>query len=311
MHVGQHFVEILPEAGSARMIDSTKGGGAVGNEAVLAFYRALPFNYRMSAKEHARTIRAVDQIAHYPCLTPLLKPGVSVLDVGCGTGWFSLSAAVHYRATVTGIDFNEVAVARAREVARALGVAADFQTVDIFNFDSPARYDIVASLGVLHHTGDCARALRICADHVGIGGHLFIGLYHLYGRRPFLDHFQQLKAAGASDAEMLAQYRILHSSISDETHLRSWFRDQVLHPLETQHTLRELVPVLEDAGFSVEATSINGFRPFDRLDDLFDLEPQLEMVGRERLARQEYYPGFFVFLARRRGVPETARAPHD
>jgi len=95
------------------------------------------------------------------------------------------------------------------------------------------------------------------------------------GGVPFSTIFKQLKARGASDTEMLAAYRRLHSSISDETQLRSWFRDQVLHPLESQHTLRELIPILDEGGFSVRATSINGFKPFDRLEDLFDLEAQL------------------------------------
>jgi SAM-dependent methyltransferase len=291
------------------MNDSGQARGVGGDGAVLAFYRELPFNYRVSTEEHAKTIRAVDQIAHYPCVRPLLKPGISVLDVGCGAGWFTLSAAVHYQAKVTGIDFNDVAIARAREVASVLRVPADFHTADLFTFKAAAPFDFVASMGVLHHTGDCGRALRVCAGHVRVGGHLLIGLYHRYGRRPFLDHFRRLKSAGASESEMMADYRRLHSSLSDETHLRSWFRDQVLHPLETQHTLRELAPLLEDAGFSIEATSLNGFRPFARLEELFDLEPQLEAVGRERLAGRQYYPGFFVFLARRHAEAPTSVTP--
>lgn len=270
------------------------------NSDVLAFYRELPFNYRESAQEHAKKIRAVNQIAQYSPLAPLLRKGVGVLDVGCGTGWFSVSAAHHYGARVTGIDFNEVAIARAREVAGALDVAVDFQTADLFQFDGKASFDVVVSLGVLHHTNDCHGAIRrLCAHHVKPGGHLFVGLYHSYGRRPFLDYFRKLKQAGADETELFAHYRRLHSGLTDETHLRSWFRDQVIHPHETQHTLQELAPLLKEQGLRVVATSINGFSPFESLEGLFDAERGLEKIGIDRLAGNQYYPGFFVCLARK------------
>jgi SAM-dependent methyltransferase len=272
---------------------------AAANPDVLAFYRELPFNYRESAREHAAQVRAVDQIARYPVLPPLLRKGCSVLDVGCGAGWFSLSAAYHYRAAVTGIDFNEVATARAREVANALRVAARFETADLFRWESSTPFDVVVSLGVLHHTNDCLAALRRCAQHVRPGGHLFVGLYHRYGRRPFLEHFRRLQAAGAGEAELLEHYRRLHASLTDEVHLRSWFRDQVLHPHETQHTLREIVPLLQDCGLSLVSTSLNGFARLGDIEALLAAEPGLETIGAERLARGEYYPGFFLFLARK------------
>lgn len=270
------------------------------NPDVLTFYRELPFNYRESANEHANKIRAIDQIEQYAPLSRLLFRGTSVLDVGCGAGWFGNSAAYHYEASVTAIDFNEVAVARAREVSRALGVVVDFQTADLFQFHRPAKFDIVVSLGVLHHTNDCHAALRrLCSCYVKPGGHLFVGLYHSHGRRPFLDYFSQLKLAGANESELFARYRRLHSTLTDETHLRSWFRDQVLHPHETQHTLRELAPLLEEMGLSIVATSVNGFASIKSLNELFEVEPNLEKIGAERLARNQYYPGFFVFLARK------------
>jgi 2-polyprenyl-3-methyl-5-hydroxy-6-metoxy-1,4-benzoquinol methylase len=265
----------------------------------MAFYRELPFNYRGCPQEHAAHICAVDQIRRYPVLVPLLRKGCSVLDVGCGAGWFSLSAAYHYRAAVTGIDFNEVAIARARDVAKALRVAVQFETADLFRWESGAPFDIVASLGVLHHTNDCLAALRRCAQHVRSGGHLFVGLYHRYGRRTFLEHFRGLRAAGAGEAELLEHYRRLHASLTDEVHLRSWFRDQVLHPHETQHTLREVVPLLQDCGLGLVSSSLNGFAPFGDVEELFAAEPALEAVGAERLARGQYYPGFFLFLARK------------
>jgi hypothetical protein len=97
-----------------------------------------------------------------------------------------------------------------------------------------------------------------------------------------------MKGAGASEAEMLDLYRSLHSSLSDDLQLISWFRDQVLHPYETQHTLRELIPVLEASGMQIVSTSINGFSPFGSIDQLCDAEPQLEKIDIERLKQGRF-----------------------
>jgi len=201
---------------------------------------------------------------------------------------------------VTGIDFNEVATAPAREVAGALGVNAQFETADLSIYRPTKPFDVVVTIGVLMCTNDCFAAVRrVCAEFMRPGGHVFIGLYHLYGRKPFLDHFARLRAAGATEAEMMAEYRRLHP-LDDETHLRSWFRDQVLHPHETQNTLAEMLPILNETGMTLLSTSINQFGPVDDIDAVLRLEPRFEKMGEQRLAEGRYFPGFFVFLARKR-----------
>jgi SAM-dependent methyltransferase len=272
------------------------------NAAVLAFYRDLPFNQRTGVAEHVRAVTGTDAAAAYPPLPPLLGPGTRVLDAGCGVGWLALGIAHHHGAAVTGIDFNPMAIERAREVARRLNLAADFRVADLFLYEPDAPFDVAIAIGVLHHTNDCGAGLaRLARTCVRPGGHLLVGLYHSYGRRPFLDHFRALRAAGASEEEMLARYRRLHSWIGDETQLRSWFRDQVLHPHETQHTLQEMAPVLERNGMRLVSTSINRFQPFDGLDELFEQEKTFAGIAEERLKTGQYFPGFFVFLARKDG----------
>ena len=272
------------------------------NAEVLEFYKTLPFNIRESVAGSVDSVKRTDHAAAYPVLAPLLHPGVRVLDVGCGTGWMSNSLALHHGASVTGLDFNPVAIARAREVAEATGLPTQFVAGDLFTYQPEEPFDLVISLGVLHHTDHCIAAVRrVCEDFVRPGGHVLIGLYHRYGRKPFLDHFAQLRAAGASDDDMFARYRQLHSQINDDTLLMSWFRDQVLHPHETQHTLEEMLPVLDDAGCELVATSINRFEPITSRQSLSAAEPEYERVGAERLKANQYFTGFFVFLARKGG----------
>ena len=110
-----------------------------------------------------------------------------------------------------------------------------------------------------------------------------------------------MKADGANEDEMLERFRELDSHIKDETHLMSWFRDQVLHPHETQHTLKEMVGLIDDCGMTLESTSINRFQPFDSADDIYVQEQGYADLAAERLTAGQYFPGFFVFLARKAG----------
>ena len=79
----------------------------------------------------------------------------------------------------------------------------------------------------------------------------------------------------------------------------SWFRDQVLHPHETQHSYEEIESLLREEGFVVERTSINDFKSMPPLDTLIRLEKQLERKSQLALSKgRRYFPGFFVVWAR-------------
>ena len=268
------------------------------NPTVLAFYKELPFNLRETAEQHANAIRVRNAVQEFPALVPLLGKQTRVIDVGCGTGWLGCGIAHHYGSQVTGIDFNPVAIGRAREIAASLGVTAHFEVADLFLFEPEALMDVAISMGVLHHTDNCHAAIRrLCSSFIRPGGHVFIGLYHTYGRKPFLDHFQAMKDKGASEDEMFAAYAKLHSWNKDEIHLLSWFRDQVLHPHETQHTLEEMLPLLESEGMRLVSASLNRFQPFRLVEELLALERAMEETGKQRLNEGKYFPGFFAFLA--------------
>jgi hypothetical protein len=97
---------------------------------------------------------------------------------------------------------------------------------------------------------------------------------------------------------LLERYRQLHPRVGDdETHLRSWFRDQVLHPHETLHTLAELLPVLQSAGLELTTTSLNAFATIDDLAAVLAGETAQRDVALQRLQQGRYFPGFFLVMA--------------
>jgi SAM-dependent methyltransferase len=240
-------------------------------------------------------------VSAYPTLVELLQPDTYVIEIGCGAGWLTNSIAYHYGSRIRAVDFNPVAIERATSVARALDVAPSFEVADLFLFRPEEAADLVVSLGVLHHTNDCHQAIRHVITHcLKPGGHAFIGLYHTYGRRPFLEHFRKMQEAGASEDEMFAHYCRLMPQTTDPTHARSWFRDQVLHPHETQHTLAEMLPLIDECGADLVSTSINRFRKIVDLKEVLAEEAKYEEVSRQWLSESKYFPGFFVFLLRKR-----------
>ena len=270
------------------------------SDEVLAFYKELPFNYRSTVGSTVKAIKKQNMLKAYPMVAQLLSKKTTVLDVGCGAGWLSNSIAHHYGCAVQGIDFNPVAIERAQQVSNGLEASSTFSVQDLFLYRPKPAFDAVLSLGVLHHTNNCREALKSIATYtVKQGGYIFVGLYHAYGRAPFLQYFENLKAKGANEDTLFDAYKELHSTMNDETQLLSWFRDQVLHPHETQHTLEMVCEVFDECGIELVSTSINKFQSINSREDLYETEKTYLELGRQKLKEKTYFPGFFVALGKK------------
>lgn len=112
--------------------------------------------------------------------------GASFLDLGCGSGLFSL-AARRLGARVTSVDYDPQSVACARELRqRYFADDADWRieegsALDRGYLESLGPFDIVYSWGVLHHTGAMWTALENAALPVPAGGRLFVSIYNDQG----------------------------------------------------------------------------------------------------------------------------------
>ena len=112
--------------------------------------------------------------------------GIQFLDVGSGSGLFSL-AARRLGASVLSFDFDSEAVA-CTESLRDQYFPDDrnwrIQRGDILDqgfIESLDTYDIVYSWGVLHHTGAMRVALENIASVVKEDGYLFVAIYNDQG----------------------------------------------------------------------------------------------------------------------------------
>lgn len=110
--------------------------------------------------------------------------GRSFLDVGCGSGLFSLSAMNLGAEMVYSFDFDPDSVGCAEYLRDRFHPDTDRWTIergsalDAEYLQSLGRFDVVYSWGVLHHTGDMWRALALVADMVKPGGTLVISIYN-------------------------------------------------------------------------------------------------------------------------------------
>jgi cyclopropane-fatty-acyl-phospholipid synthase len=154
-----------------------------------------------------------------------LKPGMRLLDVGCGWGSLALHAAQHYGVDVVGITLsNEQADYARKQVAEAgLTEQVDIRVQDYRELDD-GPFDAISSVGM--------------AEHVGLG--------------PYAEYaailFSQLKPGGRLLNHQIAA--IHPKPRKDQDHRRS-FIDAYVFPDGELAPIGTTVAQLEDAGFEV------------------------------------------------------------
>jgi SAM-dependent methyltransferase len=126
---------------------------------------------------------------------PLAKPTPDILIAGCGTGRHAVETAQqHPSARILAIDLSLASLAYATRKARELRVAnVTFDQADILQLGSLRRaFDVIESVGVLHHLRDPLEGWRILLSLLRPGGFMRVGLYssparqHISAARTFI-----------------------------------------------------------------------------------------------------------------------------
>ncbi len=123
-------------------------------------------------------------------LRPSDLKGKLVLDVGCGMGRFA-EVATRWGARVVGIDFSAAAQVAAKNLSDRDFVALQ---ADVFSLPfAPETFDCIYSMGVLHHTPDCEKAVKLLPQYLKPGGTLAVWLYSGYNKwYRFSDQYRKI-----------------------------------------------------------------------------------------------------------------------
>lgn len=112
----------------------------------------------------------------------------SFLDIGCGSGLFSLAAHL-LGARVYSFDYDTNSVTCTNQLReRYLSGSQDWtvaqgSVLDAEHIDGLGKFSIVYSWGVLHHTGSMWKALQLAGNAVAADGRLFISIYNDQGAK--------------------------------------------------------------------------------------------------------------------------------
>jgi tetratricopeptide (TPR) repeat protein/SAM-dependent methyltransferase len=218
---------------------------------------------------------------------PLRKEtDVSILVAGCGTGLHSLDTARRYpNARVLAIDLSLSSLAYAQRKTVEAGVTSiRYAQADILRLGElaasdtgEASFDLIESVGVLHHLQDPVAGWKALLERLRPGGFMSIGLYSETARRPVVMAreliAQQGYQAAISDIRRFRQELIARRDEPEYRHLTqggdfftlSGCRDLLFHVNEHRFTLPQLAGLLRELnlnflGFILDQSIIDLYR---------------------------------------------------
>jgi tRNA (mo5U34)-methyltransferase len=92
---------------------------------------------------------------------------MSVLDIGCNAGFYSLELKQRGADRVLGIDWDDEYLEQARFAAEVTGSDVEFRKLSVYDLGAlEERFDIVLFMGVLYHLRHPLLALDLIHEHV-------------------------------------------------------------------------------------------------------------------------------------------------
>ena len=193
-----------------------------------------------------------------PALDERLSAGISVLDVGCGSGnALNLMAGAYPASRFTGYDFSSEAISNAKKQAEASQlVNAHFEVKDVAKLDEQNSYDLITAFDAIHDQARPAEVLRGIAQALKpdgvflmqeIAGSSFVqnNLSHPLG--PFCYTISCMHCMTVS----LAQGGDGLGAMWGEEKARAMLNDAGLHPAQVKclsHDILNIYYIIEKSG---------------------------------------------------------------
>ncbi len=202
-------------------------------EDIKAFYSQIHFPGRYTGEDLKFYEEQGINNVYLKEIDRFLVDGMSVLDVGCGTGLVSNLFALHRpNCQITAVDFSD-SIDYASTFAQENGITnVKWVKKDFLNFKTTKQYDMIICCGVLHHIPEYEQALAKMKGLLKPGGKLMLAVYNKYGK--LLKHVCNIK---------------YHNDVL--------YKDQELNPFELSFTHRQVMAMCKDLTFELVTPSYN------------------------------------------------------
>jgi SAM-dependent methyltransferase len=221
-------------------------------------------------------VRALYEENPYPRWLGLLRPAPlprqpgpppTVLVAGGGTGQHPIHTALSRPdSDVLAVDLSRASLAYATRMAKRYGASnLSFRQADILELGALGRhFDIIESIGVLHHLEDPLAGWRVLAGMLKPGGSMRIGLYSAIARKPlqaarilvrereFPSTPEGIRAARQAIIALPEDDPARSVLESDDFYSASGCRDLVMHVQEHAFTLPHIAQYLGELGLRFE-----------------------------------------------------------
>ena len=256
--------------------------------------------------------------------------GAAVLDAGCGTGTtITLIARMQPKAEALGVDLTPASLTIAEANQQKLGLAnLSFREANILDMDLGKKFDVILSLGVLHHLADMVAGLKNLARHLKNEGVVLLWLYGKHGRQRLnlnqrffrvllqgesvlANKVRLAKEVLASFPQELIECRFNLPESAKESDFQAaldyvlkndaWLVDQFLHVNEQTLAMEDVLALLDDAGLALDewigAGTLSAYTQNPELLALFEkLSPRDKLIAMDLLLK----PSHYVVAARKR-----------
>ena len=234
------------------------------------------------------------------------KNNVRILDAGCGSG-VSTEYLVHLNpeASVVGIDLSEGTLAVAKERCQRSGAKrVEFHHLNLFDVEQlEGEFDLINSVGVLHHTPDPIRGIQALAKKLVPGGLLHIFVYGELGRweiQLMQEAISLLQGDRRGDfTDGVSVGRQIFANLPEDNRLRkreqdrwAWenqrdacFADMYVHPQEIDYNINTVFELIDSSG--LEFLGFSNPQVWD-LERLIGKSPELVERAKNLNDRQRY-----------------------
>ena len=226
---------------------------------------------------------------HSESIKEVIAP--SILVAGCGTGQHSIGMSAHFsKCQVTAVDLSLASLSYAKRKTADFGITnLKYLQADILKLDQlKEKFDIVDSVGVLHHMDEPMTGWKVLTNLLKPSGLMRIGLYSELARQEIVNIRKEiaLKKVGTSESE-IREYRQKLAESNEKDHQQltkssdfyslSTLRDLIFHVQEHRFTIPQIKNCLEELGLKfcgfINKEAISNFRKLHgESADIYDLE---------------------------------------